>query len=433
MNGILKTILALLVTSGYLFPVEFVFLPGVNTKMFMALISIFLVISNYISRKRTCVPSWFLQVFIFAGIVSLSSIASIVLNNTKDISYATYLLSMLTWLGGAYTMVQVIKWSNGDAGIDSVIKYLIGACAMQCVIALLILGIPALSNYINLVIRDFSETKAFADGRLIGIGCAFDVAGMRFSAILVAFSFFLIRDSHKEDRYSLCFYSLEFTIIAIVGNMISRTTLIGVILVFVIVLFDAIRSVFLNSPFFTTSLKWLIFSFFLACIVGCLAYKSDSSLQQQFRFAFEGFFNYFNTGKWSTRSTDILATMYVWPESLKTWLVGDGYFFNTLNDPNYVGEDYAEYYMATDVGYLRFIYYFGLIGLCCFVAFFFSCSIICEKRYRNYSGLFICLFCLQLVLWAKVATDNFAVFAVFLVAEACNSYEGIQQQLCDSE
>ena len=56
--------------------------------------------------------------------------------------------------------------------------------------------------------------------------------------------------------------------------------------------------------------------------------------------------------------------MYVFPDNLKTWLIGDGYFSNPYNiDPYFTGRFVGGYYMSTDVGYLRFIFYSGLVGI----------------------------------------------------------------------
>jgi hypothetical protein len=73
------------------------------------------------------------------------------------------------------------------------------------------------------------------------------------------------------------------------------------------------------------------------------------------RFAFEAFFNYTEYGSLETESSNDLQTMYRFPEQLKTYFIGDGW----LNHPEIEGY----YYMQTDVGYLRLIY-FGGIGYC---------------------------------------------------------------------
>ena len=63
---------------------------------------------------------------------------------------------------------------------------------------------------------------------------------------------------------------------------------------------------------------------------------------------FEGFFNYLQDGKFVTSSSTRLQEMYIKP-SLKTILLGDGYY--TKN---------GHYYMKTDVGFLRPLFFGGI-------------------------------------------------------------------------
>ena len=73
--------------------------------------------------------------------------------------------------------------------------------------------------------------------------------------------------------------------------------------------------------------------------------------------AFEMFINYGSDAGLSSASTDRLKEMYVYPTSLKTYLIGDGLF--NLKD---------HYYMETDVGYLRLLFYGGIpVALCFFI------------------------------------------------------------------
>src|SRR5690606_3128578 len=57
-------------------------------------------------------------------------------------------------------------------------------------------------------------------------------------------------------------------------------------------------------------------------------------------------------GTISTGSSDKTLDMYVFPANMVTWFFGDGQFVNAD----------GSYYKHTDVGFLRLIYYFGLIG-----------------------------------------------------------------------
>lgn len=145
-------------------------------------------------------------------------------------------------------------------------------------------------------------------------------------------------------------------------------------------------------------------------------YSNNEQFYKLFRFAFEGFFNYVEYGEWETASTDKLRTMYVFPDTLKTWIIGDGYFSNPhYSDPNYVGKTTKlGYYMGTDVGYLRFIFYFGMIGLLAFSAFMIYSAKICMKNLSPYKDLFVLLLLSNFVIWFKVSTDIFLVFALFI-------------------
>mgnify|MGYP003318798083 CR=1 FL=1 len=70
------------------------------------------------------------------------------------------------------------------------------------------------------------------------------------------------------------------------------------------------------------------------------------------------FINYFNGEGLSTSSTDGMMRMYTFPDNAFTWLVGDGCWENPVT---------GYYYMGTDIGWCRMIYYFGLMGALFFV------------------------------------------------------------------
>ena len=144
-------------------------------------------------------------------------------------------------------------------------------------------------------------------------------------------------------------------------------------------------------------------------------YNTDVGFYSNMRFGFEGFFNWWEKGEWQTSSNDILKNMVVFPDNLKTWIVGDGYFENPLvTDLYYVGETTYGYYKNTDIGYLRFIFYFGLIGLIMFIIYFIRVMIVCAMRFPAYRTMFIMILLVNFIGWFKVSTDIFLVFALFL-------------------
>ena len=107
--------------------------------------------------------------------------------------------------------------------------------------------------------------------------------------------------------------------------------------------------------------------------------------------------------------------MIVFPDNFKTWIIGDGYIENPYRrDPYYVGPNYGGYYMGTDIGYLRFIFYFGLIGLVTFISYFFKVAKTCVSRFPKYATMFWLVLAINMIVWLKVSTDIFLVFAIFL-------------------
>ncbi len=72
------------------------------------------------------------------------------------------------------------------------------------------------------------------------------------------------------------------------------------------------------------------------------------------------------------------------------------------------------YYQNTDIGYLRFIFYFGIFGLIAFIWYFIKVGTTCIKRFISHRLLFAILLLLNFIIWCKVSTDIFLVFALFL-------------------
>ena len=100
---------------------------------------------------------------------------------------------------------------------------------------------------------------------------------------------------------------------------------------------------------------------------------------------------------------------------MKTWIIGDGYFADPhRTDPYFTGISYSAFYMGIDAGYLRFIYYFGVIGLATFIIYFFKVAKKCIDNSCGYKVMFIFLLFVNFIVWIKVSTDIFLIFAPFL-------------------
>lgn len=110
----------------------------------------------------------------------------------------------------------------------------------------------------------------------------------------------------------------------------------------------------------------------------------------------------------------MLSEGLIFPDNLKTWIIGDGYMASGANDPYYIGPADYGFYMNTDAGYSRFIFYFGLIGLLTFMLFFVNVWRECTQKIKNVGLFFMAILVLNFCIWIKVSTDLFVIFAPFL-------------------
>jgi O-antigen ligase len=106
--------------------------------------------------------------------------------------------------------------------------------------------------------------------------------------------------------------------------------------------------------------------------------------------------------------------MIVFPDNMKTWIIGDGYGANPYNDPYYIGPAYHGFYMGTDIGYLRFIFFFGILGMFSMIAMFIGFYRLCCNRFATYKNMILLLLVLNLIIWCKVTSDLLPVFAMLL-------------------
>jgi hypothetical protein len=403
-------------TSLYFFPFELKALPGINTKMVMAVLGLFILFFQLVWKRKIIIEKDFFYLSFLAGIVSLVGLISISYNDTPDYEYASYFISAWVWLSGAYTLCSFLKLTHGHVNWIILCHYLVVICVIQCTLALLIDMYKPMKLLVDAYIEQgqnfLNKTNVH---RLYGIGASLDVAGSRFAATLVIISFLLFDKKHDKRWFQYLLYIFSFIIIGTIGNMIARTTLIGILVstaYFIFISFTQIRHV--SSNYFRT-LKWFtcILIFSLPFII--YSYNTVPQIHKNIRFGFEGFFSLAEKGKWEVSSTDKLKTMYVYPNNTKTWIIGDGYFSSPRKDQFYVGplNKIGGYYMGTDVGYLRFIFYFGVIGLLAFSYFIIKVGQLCMKKSPSIKPLLLMLLLVNFIIWFKVSTDIFLVFALF--------------------
>lgn len=401
-------ITALIFTSFYIFPFEPAFMPGVNVKMMFACLSFPLILIEITKKGEFKIPKDVVVIFLYSLPITFFSWLSNIYNNTYDYSFNYYFVSIFVWMGAAYVVVRFINLVHGRIGVRLLANYLIGVCCFQCILALVMAYNPTINDIVNGMMASGGEVFMGNSGdRMHGLGCALDVAGGRFATVLIMIAYLL---THTKTKWEMYFYIVSFLIISIIGNMIGRTTTVGVAISLVYWIYDVINRRSLTVDYVKNFAVLLLLAILLVFII----YNTSDIFHKNLRFGFEGFFSLFEKGEWQTGSNDILLNMVVFPDNLKTWLIGDGYGANPDNDPYYVGPAYHGFYMGTDIGYLRFIFFFGIFGMISMVMMLVCFCVIFCQRFRMYKNMILMIFMLNLIIWFKVTSDLLPFFVFFL-------------------
>lgn len=190
MMRLLAMLLVAMIVSGYYFPFTFSFLPGVNTKMVLAVIGIGLVLYEGCRKRGITFSKELMGAVVLACFFSFVCLFSIDYNRTDDYSYVTYFATFFTWLGGAYATCTAIRLIHGKVTLKLLVSYLAFVCATQCILAIMIDRIPAFRMLVDSYIDQGQEFYQEV-GRLYGIGAALDPAGVRFSVVLILIAYLL--------------------------------------------------------------------------------------------------------------------------------------------------------------------------------------------------------------------------------------------------
>ena len=401
-NHIFMVLLTGLMMSFYFHPTELRVLPGYNTKIMLAIFGVAILVFNIIRTKDYSLSKGLLYSFMIAGAFSFVNYISLIINESDDYSYANYPISALTWIMGAYGAINFIRWTHSKVTIELVVRYLAGGAAFHSILSQLIDRNDSIRNFVISIfyISDSMEEMQ----RLYSFGVGLDPAGVRFAVILIMIAGVLtLSKIVKKNIGLMIFYFLCFAIISVLGNIISRTTTVGMGLgLFVFAISTGLYKFVIK----VSRIKIMrVFGIMLAIGIPIVVYyyNVNPSFQNQIEYGFEGFFSLFESGEFQTSSTDELSTMWVWPHDTQTWLIGSGLFLSNSSDFTYF----------SDIGYCRFIFYSGLIGITVFGLYFIYNSIYFAIRYPRYRYIFLLMIVVTFVIWSKVATDIFQLYALF--------------------
>jgi hypothetical protein len=408
--------------------VQLIVLPfGLGSRIALALCGSVVLLFN-IDKQTQSKKDIFIQkdiiqyFFVFAALIIISFIA-LVLNNTRDFEFVKYPLSITFILLACYFLHFLIKKVHKKITYEIIMRYIMVAVLIQVLVSLVSYLSPQVNTFLihiqNLNELDTSKIEETGAHRFIGFGSTFFGAGL-----INGFALMVIAVLLKDKRLSgikIFMYSMTFFIILLLGVMMARTTLVGFGFA---LLYLFMPSFHINRSTLRNRWMFLVYLLIIPVIgIGLLYTFSPgtiSELTAVLNFSFELFINYSQTGQFSTASTTALESMYVFPHSFKTYLIGDGQYYLIPGDRS------SAYYMHTDVGYLRLVYYFGLTGMLCY--FLLQYFVIRNAKLRNAQNKnfvrFLSLsFLFGLILNTKAFTDLIFLTILFCYPFREEKYE----------
>lgn len=385
---------------------------GPNTKMIVAVIGLLWFGYDALLRRNVQLPQVMVVGLLFAGLYSIINIFAIEFNATDDYSYANYVTTFLVWIFSVYPAIALIRLTHGAVTLPLITYYLVATTLFQCLTGLIMDNNPGFDEFNAKIVAwdmDFYDRI----GRIRCFSTALDFGGVRFSLVLILIMGMLGRDeSVRKSKGAMFYLLLSFFVIAGIGNMVARTTTVGVVVGLVIL----VIYMFGSGPRLGGS-GYIIGLFFttlgLVSVVGVYLYNTDEYYYNLIRFAFEGFFNLVEKGEFTTDSTEVLESMWKWPSDTKTWIIGSGI--------------YGDWAYGTDIGYCRLILYSGLAGFVVFAMSFVYYAYYFARKYPRYIWLFVAYLAMTFIVWMKVSTDILMIYAFFFwfTAEESDRINGI--------
>lgn len=402
----------------YIYPVRLAFLAGLNTWVLLGGVGLlcFFYEVTYV-KKQITIKKELLRVVLSAFGLPVILILSCLYNGIRDLVFFKYFFAALCVISASYFLTQVYyKLTKQYLSTDKIIDLFITAVVVQDLLGVLMFLNPTLRSFLLGLIaaseHDVFLYEQIQGFRMIGFGAQFFGAGI-VNVIALIFLGYKFNRMTFPNTTKLLKFILTYLWIVFIGIFMSRSTMIGVPLSFLII--------FYGSPLFKLKISKKVRSVmsaitvlicFLCLVVFLIPTDFFEEYQRLFNWAFELFINQSQSGKAESASTNrLLEMLQTLPTSLKTWVIGDGFW----DDPAVKGR----YYMHTDVGYLRLIFYTGLLG--CLAYFFYQaqCIMLAYKKFsNNFCFMWWVIFLALLILNIKGFTNFLPYAALFFFVKS---------------
>ena len=332
-------------------------------------------IINFLYLKKFFINKRFLKLFFLIFLIVLCYFISLIINNINlfevnpirnmalrlflDLNYIIFIMTLLNnYKNKELIILKGFVYSSFIDVVFSILRF-----KFWIINDLFIKLYPPT----NIIIRNHLIWK----DRLMGFGGFFFGAGVILSISLILIVY-LINNKNivkKEKRFLYLIYIFNLCI----GILISRTVVVGFLL--------SILYFFYIKKYKIKYLYKLVLIIILILLIAFMLFNFLNTDRKEWIINF-----IFLKGKGSLNS--MLRMYNVFPNNIKTLLIGDSLW----------GDENIGYYMSTDIGYLRMIFFNGIIGLSFQILFNWNLVRIKDRELKKLSNI---LFLLYLILNLK--------------------------------
>lgn len=390
LNLSLRNIFAVLFLILYIYSIKFTFLP-LTGKVLMGVVGIPLFFLNGEHPRRGYMATLFL-VFAMVG----WGFITVILNGTNEYLYNNYFLSFFSSFFAAYFIISLLK--KKIFSMEDFLLLVVFACGIESLITAMMRFSPELQSFMFAIqefqMKNASDQEMLNSFRLMGLGEAVYFGVLPTATLGLSSCCYIFLNTTSKQRKStvIIFYIL----ISIVSFLTARysATIIAVTMFVTYWQYSAKLNTFGKIRYILLTGAGITF----------LVYMLINLLPD---FIFEWAFSPFIEDGESRSSESMIEWWTNTRFNFVTFMIGDAQY------------DLADgYYMGTDVGYFRQIYYGGIIGLFFFILLHFKILKMCYKRYveSNFRCFLVMLFLSWLVMLTKGSKDMLDQYLLVLVA-----------------
>ncbi len=267
------------------------------------------------------------------------------------------------------------KLTSGRMDVYKLTRYIIGIVTFQAIVMLAMLISPKIQTEIfSFIGTNGAHERYQGDFRFRAIG----LTGFASYSMAMCQSFglylFHVLWSYRQTTTHYILSIISFLLILISAVVAARTSVIFIVPLFFYYFYLV---AFTRNGVLKYKLRYALgfSSIFIFFSISYFLSIESSEVKRMVDWVFEVFINFVNSGTFSTSSSDSLKTLFFVPQEL-TIIFGDGKYLLPS----------GEYYMHTDVGFLRVLLFGGILGSLIFYAPFVYLYYLFFRKSKNILG-----------------------------------------------